>query len=647
MAALLRFARFNVNVMRSARPAALLLAAALATLATLSSTPAPAEDAQAAAQTLVLSRDTGSYHVSRALRWLEDPTQALDIAAVAAPQNAGRFQPARVASINDLNFGYSHSAYWLALEVTPEADAPAQWLLEIGYPSLDHVEVYTRDDAGGWLRQEAGDLQPFAQRPFQHRNLVFPLTLKQGQAQTVYLRVISQGNLTIPAMLWQRDALYKHDQTTYAELSLYYGMLLALGLYNLLLFLATRDSAFLAYVGFVAAMAVGQASMNGFGNQFVWPAWPAWGNVALPSGMSMAGFFGAQFTRLFLNVRDTSRRLDKLLLGIMTVFAFAAVSPALLSYRFAAILTSITGVIASAVIAGAGLYCLRRKHPGARWFLLAWAGLLAGVVVLAMRNLSWLPTNTLAIYSMQIGSAFEMLLLSFALADRINVMRREKDQANQEALSAKQVMVDTLRRSEHELETRVAARTLDLETANLQLKQKERELEHMARHDPLTGLANRVMLGDRIEQAIARAKRNDRGMAVLMVDLDGFKGVNDNYGHAAGDQLLLSIALRLGATVRETDTVARMGGDEFVVILEDLHSYDEIERVAEKLLLCVGKPVELAAGTVEVGASIGVAFFPGDATTPDGLLKLADHAMYAAKTAGRNRCHYAGSDHDI
>lgn len=641
MAALFRFPRFHVNVMRRA-PAALLLAAVLAV-----ASPAPAAAQEAAAgQTLTLSRDSGSYHVSRALRWLEDPAQALDIAAVAAPQNAQRFQPARVASINDLNFGYSHSAYWLALTVAPDADAPAQWLLEIGYPSLDHVEVYTRDDAGGWLRQEAGDLQPFAQRPFQHRNLVFPLVLKQGQAQTVYLRIISQGNLTIPAMLWQRDALYKHDQTTYAELSLYYGMLLALGLYNLLLFLATRDSAFLAYVGFVAAMAVGQASMNGFGNQFAWPAWPVWGNVALPAGMSMAGVFGAQFTRLFLNVRDTSRRLDRLLLGIMTVFAFAALSSAV-SYRFSAILTSLTGVIGSAVIAGAGFYCLRRKHPGARWFLLAWAGLLAGVVVLAMRNLSWLPTNTLTIYSMQIGSAFEMLLLSFALADRINVMRREKDQANQEALSAKQAMVDTLRRSEHELETRVAARTLDLETANLQLKQKERELEHMARHDPLTGLANRVMLGDRIEQAIARANRNDRGMAVLMVDLDGFKGVNDNYGHAAGDQLLLSIALRLGASVRETDTVARMGGDEFVVILEDLHNYEEIERVAEKLLVCVGKPVELAAGTVEVGASIGVAFFPGDATTPDGLLKLADHAMYAAKTAGRNRCHYAGSDHDI
>ena len=592
--------------------------------------------------TLAIEKTTGSYHVAPFLRYLEDPQHTLTVAEVAAPAAAARFQPVKISAVDDINFGYSHSAYWLALPLKPAADAPAEWLLEIGYPSLDRVEVYVPLRHGGFTMQTAGDLQPFSERPFPHRNLVFPLRLTPGVAQIVYLRVTSQGNLTIPATLWQRDALYRHDQRAYAGFSIYYGMLLALGLYNLLLFFAIGDSAFLAYVAFVAGMAVGQASMNGFGNQFVWPEWPTWGNVALPSGMSAAGLFGTVFTRLFLNTRRTAPRFDWLLIALIAVFAFSALSPLFASYQFAAILTSIVGIVASAVITVSGVYCLRHGHPGARWFLLAWALLLIGVAVLAMRNLNWLPTNTLTLYSMQIGSALEMLLLSFALADRINVMRREKDLATQEALNAKQTMVNALRHSEQVLELRVADRTRDLEDANTRLRQKEKELEYMARHDMLTGLANRVLLNDRIDQAIARAKRNGRGTAVLVIDLDEFKMINDSYGHAVGDELLKHVAGRLKHAVRESDTVARLGGDEFVIVVETLRESKEAIRIADKLLAEAARPLDLSVGPVQAVMSIGIAFYPQDGTSGETLVQRADYAMYAAKSAGKNRWRTAG-----
>ena len=598
--------------------------------------------AVAASGMLGIEKSSDSYHVAPFLQYLEDPQRTLTITEVAAPAAAARFHPVKVSGIEDVNFGYSHSAYWLALPLKLAAAAPAEWLLEIGYPSLDRVEVYTRRADGSFAMQTAGDLQPFSERPFPHRNLVFPLQLVPGAAQTVYLRVTSQGNLTIPATLWQRDALYRHDQYAYAGLSIYYGMLLALGLYNLLLFLAIGDRAFLAYVGFVACMAVGQASMNGFGNQFAWPEWPAWGNVALPSGMSATGLFGTVFTRLFLNTRRTAPKFDRVLLALIALFAFSALSPLFASYQFAAIMTSIVGIAASALITASGVYCLRRGHPGARWFLLAWALLLIGVAVLAMRNLNWLPTNTFTLYSMQIGSALEMLLLSFALADRINVMRREKDLATQEALDAKQAMVNALRHSEQVLESRVANRTRDLEDANARLRQKERELEYMARHDMLTGLANRMLLDDRLEQAIARARRGSRGTAVMVIDLDEFKAVNDNYGHATGDELLKNVADRLKQAVRESDTVARTGGDEFVIVIESLHEAKEAIRIADKLLLEAAKPLGLEPGPARVNLSIGIAFYPQDGADGEALLKRADQAMYAAKSAGKNRWQIAG-----
>ena len=600
----------------------------------------PAHDA------LAISGTQGSYALSRSLFYLEDAQRQLTIRDMATPATAARFRPAFPAGVTadvDVNFGYSGSAYWLALPLHPAPDAPARWLLEIGYPSLDRVEVYTPRETGGFDIQVAGDLQPFAERPVPHRNLVFPLKLAPGKTQTIYLRVTSQGNLTIPATLWQPEALARQDQHSYALLSIYYGMLLALGLYNLLLFISIRDPVFLAYVAFVASMAIGQASMNGFGNQFLWPDWPAWGNIALPAGMAATGFFGAVFTRLFLGTHKSFPRLDSAILFLMAAFAFSALSPAIMPYQFTAIVTSVTGLVFSAVAVASGVYCLLKGHPGARYFLIAWTLLLAGVAVLAMRNMGWLPTTTLTLYGMQIGSALEMLLLSFALAERISVMRHEKEHANREALMAKQTLVDTLRRSELELESRVAVRTQELEEANIRLREKERELQHLVRHDSLTGLANRVLLNDRIDHAIARARRGAGGVAVLVIDLDGFKEVNDAYGHAVGDQMLTAIAGRLTSCVRESDTVARLGGDEFVVVLEDLRERDRAVQIAEKLVAEINRPVDLPPGALQVSISIGVACFPQDADHMEQLLEQADIAMYLAKAGGRNRWRMAGN----
>jgi diguanylate cyclase (GGDEF)-like protein len=161
-------------------------------------------------------------------------------------------------------------------------------------------------------------------------------------------------------------------------------------------------------------------------------------------------------------------------------------------------------------------------------------------------------------------------------------------------------------------------------------------LEALALTDPLTGLANRRLLAERLSMAIVHARRNISTMAVVYLDLDGFKEVNNTLGHGAGDVLLKMVAARLMVTVREEDTVARLGGDEFVIILWHLTSPRDAAIVVLKVIKAVTQPYDIDGQTVRITTSAGVGVYPTHAGDADALLKCADEAMYEAKHAGKN-----------
>ncbi|MHB8494786.1 MAG: putative bifunctional diguanylate cyclase/phosphodiesterase [Casimicrobiaceae bacterium] len=167
-------------------------------------------------------------------------------------------------------------------------------------------------------------------------------------------------------------------------------------------------------------------------------------------------------------------------------------------------------------------------------------------------------------------------------------------------------------------------------------RQLEVELSHLARHDLLTGLPNRMLLNDRLDQAIALARRYGRRVAVLFLDLDGFKHINDSLGHAIGDRLLQKTGKRLTAAVRASDTVSRQGGDEFVVVLSEVEHAQNAARQAEKIHAALAKPHAIAGHDLHVSASIGISVFPDDGQDAEALIKCADTAMYHAKENGRN-----------
>ncbi|MGA9045229.1 ABC transporter substrate-binding protein [Sulfuricurvum sp.] len=176
-----------------------------------------------------------------------------------------------------------------------------------------------------------------------------------------------------------------------------------------------------------------------------------------------------------------------------------------------------------------------------------------------------------------------------------------------------------------------------LEESEIRLKESQKELEEIAYYDSLTHLPNRLLFFDRLNVAMAHSRRNDRFVAVVYLDLDGFKTVNDTYGHAVGDELLVAISKRMIDVLREEDTLGRMGGDEFIAVLGNLENPKDFEPIVERLLRAASDPIILKNETVHVSASIGVTLYPLNAQDADHLVRQADQAMYESKRDGKNR----------
>lgn len=209
--------------------------------------------------------------------------------------------------------------------------------------------------------------------------------------------------------------------------------------------------------------------------------------------------------------------------------------------------------------------------------------------------------------------------------------------------------VMALHKMNQELEQRVQNRTRELSEEVERRREAEEQLRHMANHDGLTGLPNRRLLTDRLDAIVNRAHRYRQQAAVVFIDLDGFKAINDTHGHDAGNTLLREIASRLQDQARETDTVARMGGDEFVLAYADMtDGRAEATMLAKRILAALAKPVALPNGkTGEVGGSIGIALFPDNGTDALALMKAADEAMYVVKAKGKNNFVFASAPDDL
>ncbi|PYC20300.1 sensor histidine kinase [Pseudomonas mosselii] len=376
---------------------------------------------------------TGRLPLGRHMQVYEDQDGSASIAQVSSAAFAGRFQ---AHQDEVLNAGYSTSVFWLRVDLAyaaaPSA-APRQWLLELAYPPLDHLELYLPDAQGTYrLARRTGDALPYASREIRQNNYLFELPLQPGQATTAYLRLHSQGSIQAPLTLWSAEAYLEDQPTRLYVLGMIYGVLLVMLVYNLFIYLSVRDVSYLYYILYIASFGLYQVSVNGAGIAYFWPDSPWWANAATPLFIGAAGLFGCQFARHFLQLGSLSRGFDRLLKGLMAGGALVMVLAVTLRYGVALRMATVLALLFTVSIFSAGLYAWWHGLRVARWFIIAWTAFLAGGLVNTLMVLGYLPNVFITMYASQLGSALEVALLSLALADRINSLREQQAQTLRE-----------------------------------------------------------------------------------------------------------------------------------------------------------------------------------------------------------------------
>ncbi|APV50095.1 hypothetical protein BWI17_10605 [Betaproteobacteria bacterium GR16-43] len=536
------------------------------------------------------------------VEYMEDPTGKLTVRDVSTRPWMDGFAPVRT---DNLNLGFRDSTVWLRIRFERGAGT-GPWMLEVGYPLLDQLEFYP---PGSSIPLVGGDHTRLSERALSDRHFLFPVDAPELGVNVYHMRVRTVGTMSVPMRLWDRASFDTAKRDESFLLGAYYGLLAVMMAYNLFLFFVVRDRAYAAYVVYVGAMGFLIGVNNGFGGLYLWPESPAIADWAQVAAAPLVCGTAAIFTRSFLQTRANTRGVDRVLLAI-TFAAFALLPvvtflPRVLTFWLDHLL-AISAIIGCY---GAGLIRFRRGFKPAAYYLIAFFAVFVGGGLMVARNFG-LPASLFTDYGVQIGSALEVVLLSMGLGDRINTLRREKEQAQGEAK--------------------------ERERTSLLLQESEERMRYQAQHDPLSGLPNRWLLRDRLLQAVARAKRDRTAFAVALVDLDNFKIVNDSLGHDVGDLLLVEVAQRLSGCIRERDTIARLGGDEFVFVLEHLSAPEDSALVARKIIEVLATPFPVAGELLRTSPSIGISLYPEDGQDPDFLLKFADIAMYRAKSAGRN-----------
>jgi diguanylate cyclase (GGDEF)-like protein len=517
------------------------------------------------------------------LEALEDPTGAMTLDAVRA---AGGF---RRVPASGLKIGFSESAWWVRVTLRNAVGAgggPRALVLREAYPLMDDITLHAPTAGGGWRVVRTGDRHDFATREYAHRDFLFDIELPPGATQTYYLRFASDGPMDITLALYEPRALAQAlggEQLLYGA---FFGGFLVLVLYNFFLSLVVRDRAFYWYLAYAASFGLYFLVFNGLSFQYLWPRSPAWANQSVLVLVALTVLLGLQFTRRFLDSPSTAPRIDRGVVLVQWVAIAALAGAFVLPYSMMILVLSALTAVGALAILALGVRALRQGFRPARWFLLAWALLLLGVLLANLKNVGLLPHNLLTQSGFQIGALCEMVLLSLALASRVG------------------------------------------------------ELQRQSRTDALTKVYNRRFFDERVAFELERAQRTLQPVSLLVADIDHFKKFNDTFGHARGDEVLKTVARALLDGVRSQDIVCRYGGEEFALILPGMGGI-EAHAVAEDLRRAVARERGPTGEPVTISVGVATSADAGVAEVTD-LFHAADEALYQAKHAGRNRVVRAG-----
>ncbi|MHA6260485.1 ATP-binding protein [Sporosarcina sp. CAU 1771] len=392
---------------------------------------------------LILHSLTKKVNVYSSLYMLDDKKKNLTIDDITSEELKENF--IRAERVNQQG-GFFEKVTWIRFSVDNRS-IQRDWLLELAFPIIYEIDIFSEDESGITELQSAGSNHPFTEKEIEHRNFVFNLAVDHGKQKTYYVRVLGPGAMHPPINIWNSNSFIEKTQMEFSLLGFFYGMISVMILYNLFLYFSLRISSYLYYVLVITSTLLGQLATNGLAFQYLWPNSPSWNVIATPFLVSVACIFILLFTRSFLDTDRYYYRFKMISYVLMSlnvvVIMVLFISPiAALNIMLLSTLSTFFMVLSVAFI------CLKRGARQARFFIVGWLFFLIGVFVTILERASVIPYSILTDYAGQATLAIEVVLLSLALADKINIMRAEKEQAELELKVSRELAMESLQKAD-------------------------------------------------------------------------------------------------------------------------------------------------------------------------------------------------------
>ncbi len=419
--------------------------------------------ANADLQTITLEQDKNHYKLGRSLYILEDKTGNINIDNIVRNEYDSGFIK---NEIDVPNYGYTSSAYWIKFEISNPEKVSKEMYLEIGFPFLDYIELYIPGAENKIQKKTAGMHYSFDKRELKYKNFIFKINVTPGN-NLYFIRVKSSSSMNLPLVLQTPGYFAENSINEYIVLGLYYGILAVMILYNLFVFFSIRDKNYIYYILYIISNLLLFMSVDGIAVQYFWPDNTWWAKITIPFFIFLNVFTIPQFCRSFLDLKKMAPAVNKILLFLMVFSLAGMVMTTTIDYTIAMRLSIITAGIGAPLCLTSGIYCVIRGYKPARYYVIAWTCFLFGGQLILLQNAGFLPFNFLTRHGIQVGSIAEVILLSFALGDRINIFKEEKEKAQARTLEIQKNATENL-------EKKVAERTQELKEANESLKELDK-----------------------------------------------------------------------------------------------------------------------------------------------------------------------------
>lgn len=384
-----------------------------------------ANNSMAGSPVFSLKKNIDKEPIGTYLEFFKDTSGKLSIQDISKP--AHQFFP-----VNSLRpaFGFSKHPYWLKFTAGNNSGKTIPWLLELGYPIIDKVDLYIPNPENGKMPfsvLKAGDKRLFKTWPVNQPTIVFPIATPEG-SHTYYLRIESEGSLTLPLTAWSKESFHKKNAAFMPTQWVFYGIMLAMICYNFIIYFSTRDISHLHLMLFTLSVSFHTIGYSGMGFQLLWPESVWWANKSYQFFLTSSAIWGIQFTRSFLNIKSKSPNLDKLLqlqlFALLTILATLFITG--YYYMMKTIIVTIIVVVVSLLSIGISLY--KKRVPTAKLYLAAWIVFICACILEALRAFGFLQTATFITVNIQLGLCIMVLLLSFGIGARFKALLEEKNQ---------------------------------------------------------------------------------------------------------------------------------------------------------------------------------------------------------------------------